>query len=370
MRRFKLVTVAEEIDEKAITGMWYNRIPAYGSIGPKMLFINGAIQNGSPANQEEWAKVMKISLNIPEANGKTLQLPDGKTHHCSNLKQLFECEDFDVDKVNISDWNNKIASASTPQKEKEKIIKQATVYMLQRHSEVDFPGNKNLQYPLFKLIDITASEQKQVDTEMAYLDVVDKLRPIFKQDPLEIKDLCYGYGMRADIEKHKSDTTGNGLFAALLSAVRRNPSAFEEYFANHTDKVMFYKAEAYDIIGKAGSNYTFQDEPIGTSPEEGMAWLKLNPLRYQTLKDMVFQRDGRPVGKKAEVVQPDSPAPVSIDKEEIVKKCQFASTARSAARSLRAKYNTPELTQQLEETFQEICATKKWKYDEVFAQQA
>ena len=369
MRRFKLLCIQEEIDEKVISGMWYNRMPQYGTVGQKMLFMNGAIQNGTPANQEEYAKVMKISLTIPEANGRTATLPDGKTHYYSNLKQIFECEDFDVNTVNVNDWNAKLASASTPQEMKEKILKQATVFMLQRHSEVDFPGNKNLMFPLFKLIDITASEQMEVDTEMAYLDLVDKLRPIFKEDPLAIKDLCYGYGMSADIKKHQSDTTGNGLFIALLAVVRRNPVAFETYFSNHADKVTFYKAVEFNVIGRNGSNYTFQDEPIGTEPEDAIDWLKLHPTRYETLRSMVFQQDGRPApsAKRVEVVNPDNTT-VVFDKAEIVKACPFQSTAKNAAKKLRAKYGTPELSQQLEETFREICSTKKWQYDEVFGQ--
>lgn len=359
MRKFKLTSIQEELQDIPIRGVWYNNILEYGSRGVKTLYIDGVISNGE-APEKDRDKVWRYNLTIPESNGRTAVLSDETTHYFSNLITTFECEDWDISEE--KDWNRLLTTASTPMNIREKVIAQSIVWALQHHSEVEFTfpngqPNKNCQYPMFKLVDITEQQQKVVDNEMAYLDIVEELRPIYKSDLHEIKNICYGLGMAGHINKNKDNP--NALFMELLKEVKADPAKFKRYFDNRHDRVNFFKGREFGIIEHNGAAFFIMGEIMGASPEEAISWLKLNPNRYDTLLNKLQEIDPKP-GRAS---QPTA----DFDKDEVLKKCPFESTARQSAKQLRKKYAGNEQSLQLlEETFKEIAQNKGWEYEKVF----
>lgn len=360
MRKFKLVSIQEELLDAPIRGVWYNKIMEYGSIGVKTLTVDGVIQNGEVAEKDK-DKVWKFNLTVPEPNGRTAILSDESTHFFSNLVHVFECEDFKDE--DVKDWNRILTTSTTSLETKEKIIKQSTVWALQHHSEIEVYDanqrqiNKNCQYPLFRLYDITSQQQKVIDNELAYLDIVDELRPLFKNDFTAIKDICYGLGMTKQIAENKDNN--NGLFMALLKEVKSDPESFSKYFANRVDKINFHKGLAYGIIENNGAAFFIMGEIMGATPEESIAWLKLNPNRYETLKNKLGEIDPRPTQ--------ESKSGSLIDVKEVHDKCPFESTAKANAKRLRKKYaDNDAAIAELESVFKEIAAKKGWKYEDVF----
>ncbi len=336
-RTYKLSCDVEDSPAKLIRGSSRDRITGK----PVTLFRDTQkIEFRSPDPKlEEEQKVWQQIITAYESTGRTSPQLNSNARY-SHKKLFWIIEAFD-DIKEIEALKSVDSDMYKVELLNHEIVKFLTKYAM----NVDFKNaqgesiNPNFYKPdkMWEMTDVTAAQTQEYDNEMLYVDLITEMNTLFMSDIEQFKDVCYGFGMRDSIQTIQNP---KGLITELSKLIKKNPQAFKDYFDVKDDKIKFEKAVTAGIITHEGNTFFMNEEPLGTSREESINWLKLHPKSYEYLND------------KLTLKMPSKGDAGLVDIEDFRRRTKFPSQFSGAVVALRNKYKG-EALEEVEKLLQE-----------------